>query len=299
MFHKRPTVLVHDSKYHADDIFAVAVLELALGKIKIVRSRDKEKIAAADYVADVGGMYDPVAHRYDHHQAGGAGVRENGIPYAAFGLVWKDFGGKLCGSEKIAADIDKKLVQPLDAHDNGRNIYALGKEEVEPYGLHRLFQSTLPTWKEEMVSKKDLRDQLFMQNVELAKKILEREIIRARDKEEANVLVEAAFQKAADKRLLILDTHYPWGDVAEAHPEILFVISQRTTAEWDIQAVQKEKGNFGNRKDLPAAWGGKYDSELEQITGVPGAFFCHRALFLAAARTKEGALRLAEIALKS
>ncbi len=91
----------------------------------------------------------------------------------------------------------------------------------------------------------------------------------------------------------------PWGDVAESHPEVLFVVAPRSSGEWDVQAVQKEKGNFENRKNLPAAWGGKYDGELEKIAGVPGAFFCHRALFLAAAKTKEAALQLAEIALNS
>ena len=299
MFQKRPTVLAHDSRYHADDIFAVATLELFLGKVKVIRSRGHEKIAAADYVVDVGGIYDPALRRFDHHQTGGAGVRENGIPYAAFGLVWKEFGTKLCGGSQAVADrIDKRLVMPLDAQDNGKNIYVLTEAAVEPYGIHQMFQATLPTWKEGEWKEKDLLKR-FLSNVEIAKKILSDEIVRARDKEDADSLVEECFAKSPDKRLLMLDKSYPWSDVAESHPEILFVIAPKGESDWRIQAVLRQKGSFGNRKDLPQSWGGKYDAELEAVTGVKGARFCHRALFMAAANSKEAVLKLAEIALNS
>ena len=35
----------------------------------IVRSRDPKELAPCHIVVDVGGEYDPAAHRYDHHQA--------------------------------------------------------------------------------------------------------------------------------------------------------------------------------------------------------------------------------------
>ncbi len=142
-------------------------------------------------------------------------------------------------------------------------------------------------------------DSRFIENVALAKKILSREIIRARAKDEANAIVEGFFQKAADKRLLILDRNYPWSDVAESHTEILFVLFPKSATDWRLQAVQKEKGSFANRKNLPAAWGGKTDAELEAASGVKGARFCHNALFMAAASSEEAIRKLAEIALNS
>jgi len=36
---------------------------------------------------------------------------------------------------------------------------------------------------------------------------------------------------------------------------------------------------------------------LAKVTGVPDATFCHNGRFLAVAKSKEGALKLAEIAL--
>ena len=75
-------------------------------KYSLERTRDEERITKADYVFDVGGIYDPSINRFDHHQPGGAGKRENDIPYAAFGLVWKTYGPILCeNNEEIINDL--------------------------------------------------------------------------------------------------------------------------------------------------------------------------------------------------
>src|ERR1035437_8037366 len=96
---KQKKILVtHNGIFHADDIFATATLSLLLdGHIKVTRTRDENLIKSADYVYDVGGIYDPALNRFDHHQVGGAGKRDNGIPYAAFGLVWMQYGETVCG----------------------------------------------------------------------------------------------------------------------------------------------------------------------------------------------------------
>jgi uncharacterized UPF0160 family protein len=87
---KKVKIVTHSSEFHADDVLAVAVVCLYLDKkganYEIIRSREKDLINKGDYVLDVGGVYDISKNRFDHHQIGGAGVRENGIPYAAFGL---------------------------------------------------------------------------------------------------------------------------------------------------------------------------------------------------------------------
>ena len=87
---KKIKIVTHSSGFHTDDVFAVATLLIMLGEnadVEIIRSRDMEVIKTGDYVVDVGGVHDPVTNRFDHHQAGGAGKRENDIPYASFGLV--------------------------------------------------------------------------------------------------------------------------------------------------------------------------------------------------------------------
>ena len=55
------TIITHDGKFHADDVFAVATLLLILRRespsVSIVRSRDSALVARADFVIDVGGQY--------------------------------------------------------------------------------------------------------------------------------------------------------------------------------------------------------------------------------------------------
>lgn len=294
---KKITIVTHSGSYHADDLFAVAALSLFLApeKIEVVRTRDPAIISKGDYVVDVGGVYDEKLHRFDHHQTGGAGVRANGIPYAAFGLVWKFFGEKLCGSKKIADAIDEKLVAPLDAHDNGFDITDSKIPNINPYLVQDFFYAFRPTWKEETSM-----DAVFMELIELAKTILAREIIRANDKEEAKAFVEKAYNDAEDKRLIVLDGFWPWTDVIAAHPEPLYVVFEdHAERKWCARAVTINDQSFRNRKDFPAKWAGKRNAELASITGVSDAMFCHNNLFIAVAHSKEGAIQLAKLALEA
>ena len=63
-------IATHNGKFHADEVFAVSLLR-RLDRFKdaeIIRTRDAEILKTADVVVDVGGQYDPLTHRYDHHQ---------------------------------------------------------------------------------------------------------------------------------------------------------------------------------------------------------------------------------------
>lgn len=293
-FSKTPTIAVHDGKFHADDIFACAVIELMLGtKTRIIRTRDESELAKADFVADVGNVYDPARQRFDHHMREGAGVRANGIPYAAFGLVWKEYGEKICGSAEIAERIDARLIAPIDAEDNGMSLYE-PKGETVPFTIQNFFYLHRPTWRED----EKIHDDAFPQLVALAKEVIEREIEIQGDVIEAHVIVEQAYTDAADKRLIVLDTACPFDETLTAHPEPLIVVSPtRGSANWKVNPVSNGKHDFSRRIDLPAAWAGLRDEELVKVTGVPDAIFCHRALFLAVAGSKEGALALAKLAL--
>ena len=85
-------IVTHNSTFHADDVFAVATLLIIEPDAEVIRTRDENIISSADYVVDVGQIYDKDKKRFDHHQLGGAGKRDDGIEYASFGLVWKEYG---------------------------------------------------------------------------------------------------------------------------------------------------------------------------------------------------------------
>ena len=45
--------------------------------------------------------------------------------YASFGLVWREFGARLCdGDADVAARVDQSLVQGVDANDTGQAVVA-------------------------------------------------------------------------------------------------------------------------------------------------------------------------------
>lgn len=288
-------VVVHNGRAHADDVFAVATLQLKFGEgIEVVRTRDEATIAAADIVADVGHVYDEAARRFDHHQPGGAGVRENGIPYASFGLVWKAFGAEICGGAAVAARVDEKLAQPVDAADNGLAIATAKEGMPSEFNFDAIAKAFCPTWLEDESG----HDAAFFEVVPFARRLLARVIEHAKARVKGDELALLAYASTPDPRLLVLDGPYPYDAVAKAHPELLFSVSPDVFADrWNVRAVQ-EKG-FKNRLDLPAAWAGLRDADLESATGVPGATFCHRGRFFCAAKTREAALALARLALEA
>ncbi|MEK7564098.1 MAG: MYG1 family protein [Patescibacteria group bacterium] len=293
-------LITHSGSFHADDIFATATLSILLERngeaFEIIRTRDPEIMKTADYIYDVGGVYDEATNKFDHHQVGGAGKGENGIEYSSFGLVWKKFGAEVCESSEVAEKINKKLVSPIDAHDNGmdlvKNMY-----DTAPYFVQYFFYSMVPTWLEDQ--DKTNYDKMFLESVEIAKKILFREIAQARDLLIAEKSIQEIYENTTDKRIVTFDRNYPPAQIIQNFKETLFIIYPRSDGTFGVRTVRENSESFGNRKDFPKAWGGLMEEELQNITGVSDAIFCHRALFLAVARSLEGATKLAHIAIKN
>lgn len=290
-------LVTHNGSFHADDVFAAAALSLMLEKtgknFEIIRTRNPEIVNSGDYVFDVGGIYDKEKDKFDHHQVGFKEKRENGIWYSSFGLVWEKYSLELSGSEKIAGIVEKHLVAPIDAFDCGFDLVE-NKYDVSPYFIEHFFMAMTPTWTEKNVS----NDEMFFKCVEVAKEILSREIIHARDSVLAEEKVISIYQNAEDKRIIIMDQNYPCEDTLNNFPEPLFVIYPRATDNsWGVRAVREDPKTFKNRKDFPKSWAGLKDEELQKITGVSDAVFCHKGLFMAVAKSKEGVIKLAELAL--
>lgn len=295
---KQNTLVTHNGKFHADDIFACAILQLVLEKrgedYTVIRTRDPKAILEGDFVFDVGGEYDPARNRFDHHQLGGAGKYDSDIPYAAVGLVWKHFGEELCGSERIAGIIEGRLIMPIDADDNGVALVE-PKGDISPYRVQEALYAFRPTWKEG-----ENFDERFLERVTFAKELLKREIIHATHAMEAEQFVREAYEDASDKRLVVLDEKYPYHEVLGQYKEPLYVVYPRKENDfWSVSTIPAKPFSFENRKDFPAAWAGLRDVDLQAVTGVEDAIFCHNGRFLAVAKSKEGALKLAKLALDS
>lgn len=294
------TIAVHDRSFHADDVTAVAILSLYFkqqGKrVKIIRTREQSVFEKADIVCDVGGIYDSSKNRFDHHQTGGAGNRENGVPYASVGLVWKKFGKELCAPFDILVEkIDRECIQFIDANDNG---YDFGqKSEISPLPLPAFFMIYNTTWKErpDFCKQKDYKR--FLYAVKLAEQFFSRYIHVSKQSIEASEKIREVYEQSDDKEILIFDTDFT-RPVFISHllnySEPLFHIYPDRSGTWSIETVPASFGSFEKRITFPREWAGLRDSQLQEIAGNSDLIFCHNALFLCKAKTKESAILLAQ-----
>jgi uncharacterized UPF0160 family protein len=302
LFSTRKKIVTHSGSFHADDVFACAVLayyhEQKGKRYRIIRTRDEDTINRADIVVDVGTIYNPEAQRYDHHQQGGAGKRDNGIPYASFGLVWKHYGPLLCSTEDHVEDIDRRLVQPIDAIDNGISISESIECGLYDYGIHGIIAAYQTTWKD--ASNSALQDRNFNELVSFCKNIIKREVKRSDDRSELLEIIQNAYDRSEEKQIIEIPYHVGVGPLMQVlgeHPEVQYIVA-KSGNNWKALALRKEACSFESRTSFPEQWAGKRSDELQEITGVPDAQFCHNALFLCIAHSKEGAQKLAEIALQ-
>lgn len=288
-----PIIITHSGNFHADDALAVAALDILFeGNYTLIRTRDSEIIKTGDYVVDVGGEYDPAHNRFDHHQEGGAGKRENGIPYSAFGLVWKHFGARITGSDEAANIIDRKIAEYIDADDNGIAV-SDAMYDINTYTFPQIIKLFRPGWRDTLSD-----DEGFANTLTFARMVLEKEIRRAQDAIAARDIAERAYSEAEDKRIVALEEFVPVGDMLDAHTEVLFVIHPaKEEGRWVVKAVKENEHTFVARKAFPKEWAGKREEEFAQISGVGDAYYCHHSgNFMCLADSENGAVMLAKIA---
>jgi len=284
------TIVTHNGNFHADDVFSVAALKSIFSSFTLIRTRDLEIIAKADIVIDVGGEYDAETGRFDHHQRGGAGERENGIPYSSFGLIWQKYGLDICqGNQDVANALDAGLVSSIDAIDCGHV-----KGVPEGISLSQTISMFNPTWQEDSHF-----DSCFDEAVNFASRVLTRFIAAANGGISAKTIVANAIDNAQDPRVIVLEKYTPWKTTVHAiSNKALYMIYPSGTGQWRIQTVPIEPGSFEDRKPLPKEWAGLSDAALQDKTGIDDAMFCHNGLFIAGAETFEGTMKMAAIALQ-
>ena len=289
-------IATHDGSFHADEVFAVAVLRLVDPTAEIIRTRDRDTLATADLRVDVGFRDDPATGDFDHHQREFDRVRANGIRFASFGLIWREYGPRACaGDDEVAAIVDETLVQAIDANDTGQQLTEALIDGVHALSINGVIGGFNARW-DETLSPDDERAR-FDAAVALAAGILSREIASAASGRRAARIVAEAIDAAPDRRVVELPVNAPWKQVlVPASPETLFVIYPKRQG-FGLEAVPRELGTFTNRRDLPADWAGREGEDLVAITGVSDALFCHAKRFLVVARTHDAITQLAALAL--
>ena len=264
------TALTHGGRFHADDVFSAALLKLLNPSVQITRVFDVPENFDG-LVFDIGWG------RFDHHQKN-APVRPNGVPYAAFGLLWKEFGAGLVGPEE-AERFDFHFIQPLDLDDNT----GCGSEIA---GLIGAFN---PSWDSDRSP-----DDCFAEAVAFAEVILEKRFEGIWSIQRARALVERALGEMRDG-IVILSTFAPWKMALVPSPAE-FVVYPSQRGGYSAQAVPNDDETHSLKHPFPAGWAGRSEEELPRISGIETLRFCHNNRFLIAAGTLEDAVRACEAA---
>lgn len=297
-------LVTHSGGFHADELLSSVILAKLFPQARIVRSREPKWITPAPdrVIYDVGGAYDAAAQIFDHHQRG-APLRDDGQPYSSFGLIWKHYGHDYLAAfglpegdiETVHASFDASFVLPIDLTDNGALSPSIAGL-LAGLTLPALLETLKPVFDE---TDPDAEDLAFQTALTIARSFVEARIGKSAAKLRAEALVHQAIVAAGDGHILELPMGMPFRPavVKSGADHLLFVVHPRG-ADWCLTTIRKADEGFEVRADLPAAWAGLTNGELEAVCGVKGASFCHNGRFIAAAKTREAALAMAELAVK-
>lgn len=255
----------HGGVFHADDIFATALLKILNPDIEIMRGF-KVPDDFHGIVYDIGGG------EFDHH-FDDAPVRENGVPYSSFGLLWKRFGRFFFETNESFQKIDELLVQPIDLSD------CTG--EKNPLSL--MISVFNPNWD----SSDDDKDKSFDKAVDVAERMLYKLIDSYQATERAHETL-ARYEANSENGIIVLEKFVPWGELT-AKEEPKFVVFPSLRGGWNIQVVPKSYTDKSARIDLPHEWWGNPD--VNKLTDGH-VTFCHLNGFIAAVDTKEHAIEI-------
>lgn len=289
------TVITHSGNFHSDEILATVILSKVLGDITVLRTfKVPEALDEKVIVYDIG------FGEFDHHQKGGNGTRENGVPYAAVGLIWKKLGRTLvadtCNPDLVWNLVDRDLIQGVDAKDNG--ALPTADYPAQAMQFSQIISGFNPRWDDTEDS-----DDAFLKAVAFAEIVFNNTLANAVSKANAQKIVTEAIDKS-EGHIMVLEKFVPWQEFIFASnnskaKDVQFVVFPSNRGGYNWQCVPDTLGEFGQRKAVPSEWKGLRGDELQKATGIKTASFCHPAGFIGGADTFEDALALAKIAVEA
>lgn len=261
----------HAGKFHADDVFATALLQILRPDIKITRG-----FTVPDDFDGI--VYDIGFGMFDHHQEPRE-YRANGVPYAAFGLLWRVLGPGLVG-ERQARLIDENFIQPLDLNDNTGEQNSL----CDAIGFFN------PVWD----SKED-QDSCFSRRWPWQSRYWKPDRQRQRREPCGRKSAAGVPQLPRRHRGAALLSAVENGLYKT---DALFVVYPSQRGGWSAQCVTDHKTKK-SKLPFPQSWAGQPQEVIEQKSGIPGISFCHASRFLITAKDKETALAACRQVLKN
>lgn len=313
----------HNGVFHCDEILACYMLKRVplYQNAEIVRTRDQQTLDTCNIVVDVGGVYDPVHHRYDHHQRDFNETMNSLNPdkpwktkLSSAGLVYHHFGDKIIrailGDEygddavrSIYNQVYEYFIQEIDGIDNGVQMFDGEPKYTITTGLSARVQNFNPAWNsagqnetESFYKAYELVGREFEDRVKFVATIwwparhLVRQAMENRYKiHPSGEIIEFPGGKAI-----------PWKEhlfqlEKELNPEpnVKFVLFSDSNGNWRVQAVPRAARSFICRLFLLEEWQGLRDEKLSSVSGIDGCIFVHSTGFIGGNKTREGALEMA------
>jgi len=318
-----PVIGTHNGSFHCDEALACAMLRLLpeYKEADIRRSRDPVIWETCDVLVDVGGVYDPSKHRYDHHQRGFEETFDaaHAIKLSSAGLVYKHFGKSIIATltgianEAHLASLYMKVydsfIEEIDAIDNG--VEQFPAEVTPKYRIRTNLSSRVsyfnPSWQE--TNPDEFAG--FLKAMELTRaEFVECVRYHSQDWLPARSIVEKAIRESSvihpSGNIIKLEGYCPWKDHLFTLEDdlgcagrALYMLYPDQGGKWRVQAVPEKEGSFRSRKALPESWRGLRDDVLSELIAIPGCIFVHASGFIGGAATYDSALQMALKALDS
>ncbi len=277
-------LVTHSGRFHADEVFATAMV-LMVEEHEIVRTRDEKIINDADIVLDVGAEYIPEKLRFDHHQNSFVKTRTDGTPFATAGLIWEFYAAKIFKAKGLINDyeigfatnwVDAKIIADVDAVDNG-----LFSDDPRPS-----VSLVIAMMNEKSSASDEQQLSAFNHALAVVSDILTNFIDNAISEAKDIIELEKAAKNVADG-ILTLDKKLSFKDFLRSQPQIKRVVYPRAEDAYGVFCNSQKNHLSTEIRGLRA-------EELNAITGLKDAVFCHKSGFMAVCESFESALFLAK-----
>jgi uncharacterized UPF0160 family protein len=184
-------IATHNGIFHADDVFACAILKSLHPNAEIVRTRNPELLVQADIRVDVGGKSNPATGDYDHHHDVTLQASCNLVWFA----YWEEFLNVVHGESALTevntpyvmAYVKNTLLDPISGLDCNFTKYS----EENPIGVYKTVgQAIMDFNRIEMGEEIQLFQ--FNQAVEFARQILKNCTYNAIQREQKIQVIRSA-----------------------------------------------------------------------------------------------------------
>lgn len=243
----------HGGKFHADDVCSAALLRLIDPFFPIERGIHPPTDETV-LVFDIGDG------EFDHHSEPRETRPNDGVPYAAFGKLWRALQDQFPLTDLQRSLFDRNICAPIDYADN------TGRQNP----LSEMLSSLNPAWDEGTPARSD---ELFFSAVCLAQALINAWFTKAYA---TNRAAEEMADRVAEAKdgVVVSDRYIPTNGLPN---DIMFFVSPSPRGGWQGLSIRHKDGS---QLLFPQEWRGSNHLPA-------GVTFCHANGFIAAFLTKE------------